>query len=63
MNKFLTMVHEVPPKIKGVSDAGVWGIVLTGWFGLIQPWLTALATVLAITWTCVQLYDWFTRKK
>ena len=63
MTRLIEYMQQAPPGAKVVSDIGVWGVVVTGWLGLIQPWLTALATVLALTWTGVQLYDRLKRKK
>ena len=63
MQRLVTYTEQVPQNIKIASDIGVWGMVAVGWLGVIQPWLTALATLLAITWTSMQIYSWAKRKK
>lgn len=40
----------------------IWGIVTVGWLSLVQPALTAIATILAIAWTSRQLYLSFKKK-
>jgi ABC-type Mn2+/Zn2+ transport system permease subunit len=48
--------------IKPVAEHSIiWGVVVGGWLNLVQPWLTAIATVLAIAWTLRQL--WLSWKK
>ena len=51
-------IQQAPQGLKVTSDVGVWGTVAVGWLGLLQPWLTALATVLAIAWTSIQIYSY-----
>ncbi len=49
--------------LKVTADVGVWVVAASGWLGVLQPWLTALATLLAITWTSIQLIGWYRKKK
>jgi len=48
---------------KVAADVAVIGVAAVGWLGLIQPWLTAIATVLAISWTSYQWYAVLKKKK
>lgn len=57
------MTHNLPQTIKVGADIGVYSIVVVGWLGLIQPWLTALATITAIAWTIIQIYEHYKKKK
>lgn len=57
------ILEHVPQQVKATADVGVWSIAFIGWFGLIQPALTALATILAIVWTAVQLYNFYSTKR
>lgn len=57
------MTSNLPATIKVSADVSVYGVVLVGWLGLLQPWLTALATITAIIWTSIQIYDYYKRKK
>lgn len=51
------MAPEVQQSIKTVVEGtSIWGVSIIGWFSLLQPGLTALATILAIVWTVRQLY-------
>lgn len=61
--KLVDYVTNIPPHLKVVEIAGVWGAVLTGWVQDIQPWLTAAATLLAIFWTSLQIYGFLKKKK
>lgn len=63
MNKFTDHINQLPPPVKVGADITTWGTVFTGWLGVFQPWLTALATILAITWTSIQIYSWYKKKK
>ena len=45
------------------ADVGVYSIVAVGWLGLLQPWLTALATIIAIIWTGIKIYEYYKNKK
>lgn len=63
MQKLIAYPEQLPQSIKTISDVGVWGIVMSGWLSLIQPWLTAVATLLAIGWTGIQIYSWFRKRK
>lgn len=58
----IELLEHMPKAVKYTADASVGGIVVIGWLSLIQPWLTAIATLLAICWTGVQLYGWFKKK-
>lgn len=49
-------MYHLPPSVKITADMGVIGVVAIGWMGLIQPWLTAVATILAIVYTGFNLY-------
>lgn len=57
------MISHVSQSIRTSADIGVYGAVAIGWLGILQPWITALATLLAILWTAVQLYDRCARHK
>ena len=63
MSTLINNIQHIPHSVKVTSDIGVWLVVITGWVGLLQPWLTALATLLAIIWTGLQIYGWIRRKK
>lgn len=56
------LMSNLPQSVKVGSDVGVWGVAAIGWLGILQPWLTALATLLAVTWTSIQLYEWYKKK-
>lgn len=58
----IQFIDHLPKSVKISSDIAVWGISVTGWLSLIQPWLTAIATILAMTWTGIQLYNYFNKK-
>lgn len=47
----------MPQGVRTGADVGVAATVIVGWLGVLQPWLTALATILAAVWTGLQLYD------
>ena len=57
------MQDVVQHQTSRAADVGVWAIVTVGWLGWIQPWLTAIATILAIAWSATQLYAWWKYKK
>ena len=57
------MNEQISHVVKVSADIGVYGVVLIGWLGLIQPWLTAIATVTAIVWTTIQIYEYYKNKK
>jgi hypothetical protein len=58
MNAFVSAVNNTPTSVKITSDLSVLGVVAVGWLGWLQPWLTAIATVLAIVWTGIQIYSY-----
>ena len=62
MDRIVNIVEHTPTGVKTISDIGVWGVAAIGWLGILQPWLTALATILAIGWTCIQIYSWHKKK-
>jgi hypothetical protein len=41
----------------------LWGTVAIGYLNVIQPWLTAIATLLAIWWSARQLYASYKKDK
>ena len=45
------------------ADVSLYSVVAIGWLGLIQPWLTAIATILAILWTAIQVRDFYQKNK
>ena len=63
MTKTMEQLQHLPQSVKVSSDIGVWFVAISGWLGVFQPWLTALATLLAIAWTSMQIYSWSKRKR
>lgn len=64
MNLLNYILETVPESIRKITDhVLLWGSVITGLLGIIQPWLTAIATILAISWTSIQIYFFFKKKR
>ena len=59
----MKFIDQLPQQVRIGADVGVYGTVAVGWLGLIQPWLTAIATLFAIAWTLMQMYHWLKKKK
>ena len=57
------MTSHLTQTVKIGADIGVYSIVAVGWLGLLQPWLTALATIIAIVWTSIQIYEHYQNKR
>lgn len=42
-----------------IEQLGIWGIVVLSWLNTIQPLLNTIATLFAIAWTGIQIYNWY----
>lgn len=56
-------MDKIPEQVKVFADFIVWGVAWVGWLGVLQPWLTAVATILAIVWTSIQILSWLKKRK
>jgi hypothetical protein len=55
-------------QVKHLADAAAYGTVFAAWLGVFSTALTIIATIAAIVWTCIRIYetqtvqDWLRKK-
>jgi hypothetical protein len=57
------MIQNIPQHTKVAGDVLSWTAIVSSIAGWLQPVTAVLASLAAFAWSCLQIYDWYKKKK